>query len=149
MLKLVKMYKKNQITVELIIVSALVLAIFLTLFAIIEYRNNEISSSKRYFNAKDTAEEIAWGINEVYISGFNTRKTMYVVNTTFDLEPLNIKILPNSRLVVVEWGTNFYTAPLVTSRIKGNISGDVSYNITLQMGELRISNTMGEINVVQ
>jgi hypothetical protein len=149
MLKLVKMYRKNQITVELIIVSALVLAIFLTLFAIIEYRNNEISSSKRYFNAKDTAEEIAWGINEVYISGFNTRKTMYVVNTTFDLEPLNIKILPNSRLVVVEWGTNFYTAPLVTSRIKGNISGDVSYNITLQMGELRISNTMGEINVVQ
>jgi hypothetical protein len=141
--------KRSQMTVELIIVSALVLGIFLTLFSIIDYRNNEIASTKNYLSAKDAANEVAWAINEVYISGFGTRKTIYVANVTFDSDPLNITVLPSNRLVLVEWQNNFYTVPILTSRIVGNISGDTSQNISLQEGQLRLSNYMGEIRLVQ
>lgn len=141
--------KKSQMTADLIIVSALVLAIFSVLFSIIDYRNNEITSSKKYLEVKDIAENIAFAINEVYISGFGTTKRMYVINETFDNEPINIRVLPKNRLVVVEWGTNFYTAPLVTSRINGSIKGDTSKNISLIMGNLSLRNYMGGITLEQ
>jgi hypothetical protein len=146
MLKLIK--KKSQMTTELIIVSALILGIFLTLFSIIDYRNNEISSTKNYLGAKDAANEVAWAINEVYISGFGTRKTIFVINTTKDTKPLNITVLPKNRLVLVEWENNFYTSPLVTSRVVGNNS-ILFENITLHNGELRLTNTRGEIKLEQ
>lgn len=141
--------KKSQITVELIIVSSLVLGIFLTLFYIIDYRNNEISSTKNFLNAKDTADEIASAINEVYISGFGTRKTMFIVNTTDEMIEMDIRVLSESRLVVVEWENNFYTSPIVTSRVLGNEINNFSRNFSLQSGQLNISNYMGEIRLVQ
>lgn len=141
--------KKSQMTADLIIVSSLILIIFLTLFTIVDYRNTEILSSRRYLEAKDEAEKVAFAINEIYISGFGTNKIINVNNLTTDNFPLNITILPKSRLVVVEWDEHFYTSPIVTSRVVGNISGNVEQNISLKHGQVRIFNERGEIQIEQ
>lgn len=142
--------KKSQMTADLIIVSSLILIIFLTLFSIIDYRNTEIGASRRYLEAKDEAEKVAFAINEIYISGFGTSKSINVNNLTKDNFDLFITVLPKSRLVLVEWDEHFYTSPILTSRVIGNISGEIeNMNISLKQGNLRLQNVRGEIQIEQ
>ena len=67
----------------------------------------------------------------------------------FDDTPLQIIVYPKSRSVSVSWGEKFYTSPLITSRISGNIDGNTSNNITLVFGRLNITNSLGEIQLAQ
>lgn len=149
MVIMLKLKVKSQMSTELVIISIAVLSLFVTMFAIVDYRNTEIMSMKQYLDAKDVADTISWNLNEIYLSGFGAKRFMYVVNSTSDGTPLNIVIYPKNRLVKVEWKERFYSSPLITSRLSGNISGNLSYNISLQFGRLNISNQLGEILLEQ
>lgn len=144
-----KKEKKGQMSLELIIISIAVFSLFLSMFAVIDYRNKEIISIKQLFDSKDIGDQVAWNINQVYISGFGANSFVYIPETTTDNTNINITIYPSLRIVHVSWGSRFYTAPLLTSRITDNISGISNYNFTLIPGRLNITNIRGEIHLTQ
>lgn len=136
-------------SMELIIISVAVLSLFITLFAIIDYRNNEIDSVRDYLEAKDMADSVSWSINEACVSGFGTLRSLDIINETKSGTTMLVEVYPQSRFVKASWGESFYTSPLVTSRVTADINGNTSYNITLIGGAMNITNSKGEIQLVQ
>lgn len=144
-----KIKTKGQMSVELILISIAVLSVFLTMFAIINYRNTEITSTKQFLDSKDIADKLARDINEVYIGGFGSNRFVFLSNATLDNTPITLRVFPENRMVKIEWGERFYTSPLVTSRVVGNINGNTSENFTLIQGRVNLTNYMGEIRLAQ
>lgn len=142
-------YKKAQISVEMVIISIAVLSMFLSIFYLIDHRNDEIEGIKDYLNAKDEADRLAWNINEVYIAGYGSVRQIYVSNVTRYNTPINLSVFSENRFVRVEWGERFYTSPLVTSRVSGNLTGVFLENFSLTQGLVNISNVLGEIKIEQ
>ena len=85
----------------------------------------------------------------MHISGFDAQRSIYLANATTDDTAVVVKVHPSSRLVRVEWGERFYSSPLVTSRISGNVQGNTTLPLTLVQGQLNITNNLGEVYIVQ
>jgi uncharacterized membrane protein (Fun14 family) len=122
---------------EFLVVLTFIMLIFLFLFTVISQRRDQLLSINRLLSAKETADSVAWNINEAFIAGYGTKKSIYLPNTLADNTNFSLKIIPKSRVVEIRWQQTQYLSPIVTSNITGNL--------TLAQGRLNITNSGGKI----
>jgi hypothetical protein len=134
--------KKSQISVEFVIVIAIALVIFLTLFAIIDRRNDELYSTRTALYARQEADKFASAINTIFLAGDGAQKTIILPETLRDNKDYEINLYPSSHLLEIKWAsleqTKHYDSPLITADITGSLES--LSNITLA-----ITNTNGGI----
>lgn len=132
---------KSQVSIDFIIVTSAMMLVFLFLLTVIDHRSTELSGITTRLSAKEVADNLAWNINEAFISGYGSKKSIFVPESLYDQTNFNLTVIPRARLVQITWGTGTqqYTSPLVTSNITGNL--------TLVQGMLNITNDEGTIKI--
>lgn len=131
------MKTKSQISVDFIIVVALMLIIFLAIFRISVSRTGELYGSQQFLNAKTIADTTAFHINSVFLAGHGTVKSLYLPEGLSDGTPYTLTIYPAARIVEIRWGDRNYASPIVTSKVRGALN--------LPYGSIDIKNDMDEV----
>ena len=133
--------KSSQVSVELITLLFILTALFLVVLSVSDHREAQLAGVKLYLSAKDIGDKVAWNINTAVISGFGSKRTFYLPAKLSDGSSYNVTINAATRAVIVTWKTRHYSSPLLTSNVVGNTS--------LSMGEINVTNVLGQINVTQ
>lgn len=133
--------KRGQVTTEFIIITSIVFLIFFSTVEIINQKNTHVIEYKKYLNAKDIGDKVAFMINGVHISGFGAQDFTYIPERMSDGTNFTLEIIPKQRLVVVKWEDQQYLSALVTSHISGVT--------TTIMGRVSAYNNFGEIIIEQ
>ena len=133
--------KKSQVTTELIIISGIVFIIFLFILVIVNQKNTQVIEYQKYLKAKDIADKTAFMINNVYISGFGSKDTMFIPSKINPNTDFTLKVFPEKRVLSIDWENNHYTAPLITSNINGTTN--------ISNGLLEARNILGRIELIQ
>jgi hypothetical protein len=106
---------KVQMSIEFIIILAVVLFVFLVIFRISNDRIDEFYSTERFVAAKEIADSVATGINHVFLSGMGSNSSLYIPDKLVSVVDYNITVYSNSRLVEVKWGERIYSSGIMVS----------------------------------
>ena len=134
-----KMNKKAQITVELIIITAVAFILLLYIFNIFNDKIRDANDKKLEFKAREIGDKIANGINSVYFSGDNSKINIVLPNK-INNKDYSVNLFPSAHLVEVKWNNFLYTSPIITSNVN---------NTNIQNKELNLSNLNGRIFIQQ
>lgn len=136
---LYKTNKKGQVSVEMIIITIIVFVIFLYVFDIFNNSIRDINDKRLEFKTREIGDDVANGINSVYLSGDGSKLNILLPNR-INNKDYSVKIFPNAHLVEVKMQELLYTASIITSDIN---------NTAIQNKELRLSNLNGKIFIQQ
>jgi hypothetical protein len=129
--------RKSQTSVEFIIVLIIILIIFVFLFSIYADSANEVSLRKETAAAKRIVQTVAFGINDVYLSG--TPKTIQLPSTLIGRASYTLLILPDEHLVSLEWIDGYYSYPILTSNVSTTLILPGTYLLTYEEGAVVFS----------
>ena len=134
---------KAQVSVDLIIVLSALFIIFLVVTVTVNYRQDEILSSRSRYNAKSVLDNLASEINSIYLAGDGTSKIIQIPSSLRDGKNFSINIYPDARFIEITWPFRDqkmrYNAPLVSSGISGDLTGiNSTTNISNNNGVIRI-----------
>jgi uncharacterized protein (UPF0333 family) len=104
--------EKGQVSVEFLIVLALLLVLFLFSMAIFAERNSGFIYSKERHEAGVVAGKLARTINGIHLAGGGAEATVLLEEKGIDF---NVSVSGNS--VVVEWQGNYVDAALLTDGV--------------------------------
>lgn len=107
--------KKAQISVEFIIIFAVMMAIFLLVFSVVNARNDEFFFSSRSLDAKDVADRVAHAVNQVYLSGPGSNASLSLPDTIIDNLEYNLTAHSQARSIVIEWSGRHYISGIITT----------------------------------
>ncbi len=137
------MERKSQISAEFMIVIAILLIIFLSLFIVISKKNSQADSLRKALYAREIADKISASINSAFISGDGTSITEEISGSFKDGTPYTISIYPSVKIVEITYtsqlDTRHYSSTITTSSILGDIT-QINSTIT-------ISNSNGVIYI--
>ncbi|MBI2135622.1 hypothetical protein HYU06_00965 [Candidatus Woesearchaeota archaeon] len=126
--------QKSQISVEFIIILAIMLIVFLIIFVVADKRTAEMYNTRTKLYAKMEADKLASDINGIFLAGSGTRKVTMLPNKLRDNSAYNISIYPSEHKLEVTWqssGTNdHYSAALIAGNISG-ILGNLNYPVNV------------------
>lgn len=107
--------KKAQISVEFIIIFAVMMAIFLLVFSVVNARNDEFFFSSRSLDAKDVADRVAHAVNQVYLSGPGSNASVQLPDTIVDNLEYSLTAYSQARSIVIEWSGRHYISGIITT----------------------------------
>lgn len=134
-----KKEKKSQISIDFMIVFAVLMIVFLFVFGISTSRTNELYGSQKFLNAKEIADSAAFYINSVFLAGHGTTKSFYIPEGLRDETQYALKIYPAARIVEIQWEGRHYSAPIVSSAVSGVLN--------IPYGEVNLKNDFDEVIV--
>ena len=133
---------KSQISAEFIIVTAILMIIFISFFAIANKRASQSDSIKAMLYAKTEADKVANAINSAFIAGDNSKIVQEISGTFRDGSPYMLSIYPASRIVDITYKSQgearHYSTSIITSQITGNLTG-INSTITISNHDKVIS----------
>ena len=112
------MRKKAQVSVEFLVVLALLFGLFLFSVAIFAERNSGYIHSRERQEAGLVAGKLARAINGVHLAGEGAEARLLLENKGVDF---NVAVLGNA--VVVEWQGNYVDSALVTESVSAEALG--------------------------
>ena len=112
--------KRSQGSIELIVISAVLLIIFLLFLPTINTNNQVALSMGKQFEAEKVGYLASSAVNEVYLAGKNTNKTIYLPDSLQSSANYSISI--NGRILKVAYGGVLVEFPLLTANITGSFS---------------------------
>ncbi|MFH1971901.1 MAG: hypothetical protein ABIJ18_00310 [archaeon] len=128
--------KKGQASVDLLIVLGILLIVFAILFEFVVYDKFQERFEKQVMlDAREQGEKVAMAINEVYLAGEGTNKTIYLPDNLIHSSKYNVTAY-NSGTVIVEVLNKRESTPTLT----GNFD-----NTLFSSGENKIRNVNGVI----
>jgi hypothetical protein len=139
-------YRKNrtgQVSVEFLILISLLMIIFLGVIVLSEsYKKTSTSLSTNLY-AKSLAQKLSHEINNVFIAGDGSSRSLFLPSTLRDNAPYNISIYPESRIVdivyTVAGDKKHFSTPILTSAVSGNL--------TNRQNTVEINNSKGRIDI--
>ena len=133
--------KLCQASTELMILLFIIMGLFLVMLSVSSSREDQLRGIKEYLSAKDIGDSVAWNINSAIVGGYGNRRALFIPAKLSDNTVFNLTVDAAARYVIIEWGSRYYTAPLLTSSIAGNT--------TLVQGRVNITNVLGVIEVAE
>jgi hypothetical protein len=121
--------KKGQISVELIIISSVLLVMFILLLNVVSTRNNVSLALTQQFSVEELGYKISSSINEVYLAGDRTNKTIFLPETLRSNTNYSLNLNPSIRNIRLDYDDKRLDFPLLTS----NITGDFILNSNNQI----------------
>ena len=138
---------RGQVSIELLIIMIILVGIFSFILTTTTSRQSEFVSSRDILHAKEIVDEVAFSMNEVFLAGSNTTKTLTLPSNLRGGANYTLLFYDKARLLEIRYSYNTtfntsYTAPLLTSNITGSfpVAGGI-VNITYISGGLNISVT--------
>jgi hypothetical protein len=135
--------KKGQLSIEMIISLSVLIIIFLGVLVLAGQRQSMSESFKSSMYARIVNDQLANGINQVYLAGDGATRVVYLPDTLQDGSGYNLSVYPALHRTTIEWvsvsDTRTYSAGILTSNITGNIS---SFS-----GIVTISRIGGEVTI--
>jgi len=131
--------KKAQITTDFIIVLIIILIIFLSVFSIINKRNNDYSANELQLNAKKIANDLSSTINNIYLAGDGYNTSLFLPNTLIGSIEYNISVYPDSYFIEVRYNSKQYKSKILTSNIDSGMFSKGNINIQNQNGYIQIT----------
>ncbi|HIH42787.1 TPA: hypothetical protein HA246_04020 [Candidatus Woesearchaeota archaeon] len=129
-----RVLKKSQISVEFIIILAVMLIVFLGVFIVADKRTAEMYSVRTKLYAKMEADKFASDVNGVFLAGSGTGKISILPSTLKDNSAYNISIYPSEHKLQVVWQSSgiedHYSAALIAGNISGVLSS-INYPVNL------------------
>ena|SRR3989338_607463 len=129
-----RVLKRSQISVEFIMILAVMLIVFLGVFIIADKRTAEMYSVRTKLYAKIEADKLASDVNGVFLAGSGTRKISMLPSTLKDNSAYNISIYPTEHKLQVVWqssGTDdHYSAALIAGNISG-VLNNINYPVNV------------------
>lgn len=124
--------KKSQATIEFTLILAILLIIFLSFFALIQDKNSQFDNTALRLEAKTIAERVGLTINDVHLAGNNSKAELYLPQ---DIHSRNysLKVIGDSREVVISLEDIHYTYPVLTSEISGEL--EIGQNSIVNEGD--------------
>ncbi|MGM5482015.1 MAG: hypothetical protein ACQESF_00995 [Nanobdellota archaeon] len=110
-------FKKNQSSVEFIIILSILLLIFFSFFRAFSIKKAEFEDKPVEFAAKIQAERAALAINDIYLAGDNATKKLYFPSTLKEDVNYSLQIHPMSRQVIINYKDSHYSFPILTDNI--------------------------------
>ncbi len=129
--------KKAQSTVEAMIILAVLLIFFTSIFTYSNSIEKDVWRNSESIYARDLCDNVGWSINQVYQAGEGTMSFVYLPEKLPGNVNYNITIYPEPQIIEIRWLTKRYFTTLLTS--------NVSTSIPLQPGRLNITNNGGII----
>lgn len=130
------MNRKSQITVEFMIMTAIVLVSFMAVLSAFASRGDEFYSMRTRLYAADEADQLAAAISTSFLAGDTAQTQLSLPSSLVNGENYTIDILPQIRQVQIRWQVfgqqRHYTSTLITSNITGNLSELRDRMITIQ-----------------
>ncbi len=127
--------KKAQSTVEAMIVFAVLLILFTSIFAYTTLVEKDVWRTRETIYARDLCDSVGWSINQVYQAGEGASSFVYLPETLYGNIDYNITIYPEPQIIEIVWLEKRYLISLLTPEILGNLQ--------LQPGRLNITNNGG------
>ena len=117
------MEKRAQSATELIVLSAVLLVVFLAFMSVISTRNQVSFALSKQFYAQEVGYTVSGAINDVYISGSNTNKSVFIPGKLKNQIDYNITV--SARILKIAYSGSEVGFTLVTNNISGTfIKGD-------------------------
>ena len=135
--------KEGQVSVELVMIIAIILFIFIVIVSAMGNRSDEYIYNQRLFYARVQAEQFAAKINTVAIAGHGASESIDLPQQVQDGTDYTLTIYPIHHMVEIQWmskdNVRPYGVPIVTSNITG-----LTTNLN---GTLTLTNNQGEISI--
>src|SRR3989338_8024016 len=129
-----RVLKRSQISVEFIIILAVMLIVFLGVFIIADKRTAEMYNTRTKLYANMEADKLASDVNGVFLAGSGTRRISMLPLTLKDNSAYNISIYPNEHKLQVVWQNSgiedYYSAALIAGNISGILSS-INYPVNV------------------
>lgn len=106
---------KGQTSIELGIILAFLMIIFMFLLDISFGNDSQITQARRQFSADTVGEEVLLAINSVYTMGEGSQKTLFLPSVLDPNEPYNISII--GRSIEVKWTGKRHVESAMTSNV--------------------------------
>ena len=129
--------KKAQSTAEAMIIIAVVLILFTSIFAYTNQIEKDVQRTSLSVHARDLCDNVGWSINQVYQAGEGSISFVYLPDKLPGTIDYNITIYPEPQIIEILWLDERYFIILLTSNISGSMQ--------LQSGRLNITNNGGII----
>jgi hypothetical protein len=126
------MSRKLQVSIEFLIIFSFVLAVTLYILIISNERATDFFVSEQDLNAKQITDRISSSINQVFLGGVGSKKTIYIPDGLIGNTTYNATVYSDARVVVLDWGLGSnHISPIITA-----VNESV---VRLYPGELNIS----------
>ncbi len=129
--------RKAQSTVEAMIILAILLIFFTSIFAYSSSIEKDVWRNSESVYARDLCDNVGWSINQIYQAGEGAISFVYLPEKLPGNVDYNLTIYPEQQLIEIRWLTKRYFTILLTS--------NVTTSITLEPGRLNITNDGGII----
>jgi hypothetical protein len=141
MTEMIRFRAKAQLSVEMIILLSALLIILMVIISSFSNSPSRSFLSKRTMSARETAERLAYGLNNLYLAGDGASQSIILPPTLLDGTNYTITIYPAQRLVEIRWQSSkdimTHYGQILTSGISGKLSG-----ITGTVNLTNINNTI-------
>lgn len=118
---------RSQLSAEFIILFAGILLVFIILFSTYFNKQQDLSIAQNVADAKEIAHELSYGINAVFLSGYDTNVSVTIPTKLSGIEDFTINIYNNSLWVLLEGGS--YSYPLLTQNVSLTYSSKSQFSI--------------------
>jgi hypothetical protein len=132
--------KTGQISVDLIIVLAIVFVIFIIILTTVYSRDDSFISQRTKYYASTLCNKIALNVNTVFLSGEGINKTIFIPLKLKDGTNYSVNIYPRLHYVEVLWNFRGETQRYTCTTLFGNLQG----NYTGRIGNINISYVANE-----
>lgn len=106
---------KAQVSVEFVIIFAVMMVVFLLVFDVINARNEEFFFGTRSIDAKRIADKVAYSVNQVFLSGPGSNTSLYLPAALVDNIGYNLTAHSSARSIAIEWGGRHYVSILIAA----------------------------------
>ena|SRR3989344_4488560 len=121
--------RKGQSSVEVVILTAVLLVIFILFLGVISHRNNTSLFLSKKFSAQELGYTAANAINGAYIGSYGTNTTIYLPSR-LDGNDYTISIINSTRLLRISYTGSYEEFPLIAQDISGKfVKGSLNYVI--------------------
>jgi hypothetical protein len=129
--------RKGQTSVEVVILTAVLLVIFILFLVVISNRNNVSLFLSKKFSAQELGYTAVNAVNGAYIGGYGTNTTIYLPSRLAS-ESYNISIINATRLLRISYDGIYEEFPLITRNVTGRfVKGSLNYVVN-DVGVIKI-----------
>ncbi len=107
--------RKAQVSVEFIIIFAVMMVVFLLVFSVTNARNEEFFFGTRSLDAKLIADRVSYSVNQVFLSGPGSSASLYLPAAIIDNEEYTLSAHSSARSIIIEWSGRHYVSSLLTT----------------------------------
>lgn len=130
--------KRGQSAAEIVILIIVILVLFIGFMEVVNNRNKVSLFTSRYFSALEVGYLISQTINDVYIAGFNSNKSIFIPMRLAKNTDYNITLVGSGKQLRIQTSNQIIGFDLVAKNVSGNFTKNARNQVINNMGVVEI-----------